>query len=322
MKSRSFAALLVVVAGFVSYLYSQQSGLEVLTRAAALNDEGKFRAAFEVVQPLLDSKTQKLDNAIIGVALDIRGLALQNLGNLDEARRSYESSIKILRGMPDQTIQFATALDNLASLEADNGQLKDSKVLRIRAKALYESVGDHSGAARAASSLAVIALASTSRKEARHYMTDAHHQESLVSTPDPRDLAWISGVECLLDEAEGDFGAALDQINRAIDLWTHRYGSKYYVLGSAYAVRGRVYHVLGYDSSAAEDLRHALVLLSDNNEESSQVYFSAELVYAKVLRNSGMKGEASRMESDAQAALERLRHQQCAGCTISAEGIR
>lgn len=322
MKLRSFATLLVVVAGAASYLCAQQSGLRVLARAAALNDEGNFRAALELIQPLLDSKTQNLENASVGVALNIRGLSLQNLGNFDEARRSYESAIKVLRGTPNQTIQYATALDNLGSLEADAGQWEDSKALRSRAEKLFESAGDHAGAARAASNLAMIALASANRKEARRYLADSHHQQSLVLSPDPRDLAWISGVECLLDEADGKFRAALDQINLAIDLWTHRYGAQYYVLGSAYSVRGRLNHALGNDSQAVDDLQHSLMLFSDNHEESSRVYFSTEIVYARVLRDSGMNGEASRMESDARAALDRLRHQQCTGCTISAEGIR
>jgi tetratricopeptide (TPR) repeat protein len=322
MKPRSFATLLAVAVGVVSYLCAQQSGLEVLTRAAALNAEGKFRAAFELVQPLLDSNTQKLDNAIVGVAWDIRGLALQNLGNLDEARRSYESAIKILRAIPDQKIQYANALDNLGSLEADNGQLKESKVLRIRAKELYDSAGDHAGVARTASSLAVVELALGSRREARHYLADAFHEEAQLATPDPPNLAWMYGAECLLDEADGNFQAGLDRINRVIDLWIHRYGPKYYLLASAYSIRGRLYHLLRDDLRAEEDLRHCLMLLSDNGEGNSKLYFFVEIMYAGVLRNSGKKDDASRMESDARAALERLHHQQCGGCTISAEGIR
>ena len=125
MRSQSFAILLVVAAGAVPGLYAQQPGGEVLTRAAALNTEGDFRAALGLIQPLLDSNTQKLDKVVAGVAWNIRGLSLQNVGNLDEARRSYETAIKILRALPNQKIQFANALDNLASFEADNGQLKE-----------------------------------------------------------------------------------------------------------------------------------------------------------------------------------------------------
>jgi hypothetical protein len=57
MRSQSFAILLVVAAGAVSGLYAQQSGVEVLTRAAGLNTEGDFRAALGLIQPLLDSNT-------------------------------------------------------------------------------------------------------------------------------------------------------------------------------------------------------------------------------------------------------------------------
>lgn len=322
MKSRLLATLLVFAAGLVPDLCAQQSPLDLLTRAAAQNEQGKFRAALGLIQPLFDSNTQKLDKVIAGVAWNIRGLALQNLGSLDEARRSYESAIQILRVLPDQKVQYANALDNLASLEADIGQLKESKVSRVRAKDVYGSVGDHAGTARVASSLAIVDLALGNRKEARHFLADAFHEEAQVAPPDPRNLAWLFGAECLLDEADGNFQAGLDRINRVIDLWSQHYGPDYYLLASAYSIRGRLHHVLGDDSRADEDLQRSLKLLSINGEGSSKLYYFVEIMYASVLKNSGKKEDASRMESDARAALERLRHQQCGGCTISAEGIR
>jgi len=196
-------------------------------------------------------------------------------------------------------------------------------VLRLRAIELYGSAGDHAGVARSASSLAVVELAMGSRKEARHYLAYASREDAQVTTTsDPRNLAWMFGAECLLDEADGNFRAGMDQIDRVIDLWTQHYGSNYYLLASAYSIRGRLYHVLGDDSGAKDDLRRSLTLLSDNYEENSKLYFFVRIMYAKVLKNSGKKDDASRMESNARAALERLRHQECSGCTISAEGIR
>lgn len=296
--------------------------MESLRRAAALNDTGQFRAVVELVEPLLSSKSQKLTHAATGVAWNIRGFAMQNLGNADEARRSYESAIKILRDIPDQKVQYATALDNLGSLEAEESQLKESEVLRNRAKELYDSAGDHGGAARSASSLTAVAVALGNRKEAHRYLAEAHREESLLSTPDSRDLAWIYGAACLLDQTDGKFQSALDQVNHVIDLWTHQFGPKYYLLESAYFVRGRIHHVLKDDTAAAQDLQFSLMLLSDHNDQNSRLYFLTKILYAKVLRDSGKKDDASRMESDATAALERLNHQQCRGCTISAEGIR
>jgi tetratricopeptide (TPR) repeat protein len=322
MKSRSFAAVILVIAVGASCLWPENSMLQTIERAASLNAEGKFGAALELVQPLIEPHAQQQDKAIAGVAWDIRGLALQNLGNLDEARRSYESSISILRTIPEQKIQYANSLDNLGSLEADNGQLKESKTLRLRAKEYYDAAGDHAGGARTASNLAMLELALGSRKEARRFLADAYKEEGQVTQPDPRDLAWTLGAKCLLDEADGKFRDALDGIDRVIDLWTREYGSNYYLLASAYSIRGRLYDVLGDDGRAAVDLQHSLRLFSANNEAHSKLYFLVEITYAKVLKNSGKKDDGSQMESSARAALEGLRHQQCPGCTVSVEGIR
>lgn len=79
---------------------------------------------------------------------------------------------------------------------------------------------------------------------------------------------------------------------------------------------------MGKDPQAADDLGRSLTLFSKNDEQNSTVYFLVEILYARVLKDSGKKDDGSRMESDARAALERLRHQQCRGCTISAEAIR
>ncbi len=322
MNSHLLATLLLVVVGTVSESRAQDSTLKRLERAAALNNAGQFRGALELADSLLGANTPKLDDASAGLAWNIRGLALDNLGKSDEARRSYESAIRLLRAIPDETVQYATALDNLGALVANNGQLKESKTLRIRAMQLYDSVGDHAGAARAASSLVVVSLAMGNRKEAHHYMADASREEALVATPDKRDLAWTLGSECLLEEADGHFQAALDGVNRLIAMFTQQYGAKYYLLGSAYFVRGHLYQILADNSRAADDLQRSLMILSDNDEQNSKLYYLTQIMYAKALRNLGRTNDASQLESGARAGLEHLREQRCAGCTVSVEGIR
>jgi tetratricopeptide (TPR) repeat protein len=321
MRLRSFA-IVVIALGTASYLPGEDAVLQTLARGAALNAEGKFRAALTLVQPLLDSSSEKGDRAIAGVAWDVRGLALQNLGRPDEARRSYESAISILRSMPDQKIQYANALDNLGSLEAENGQISESKALRLKAREFYSSAGDYAGAARTASNLTILALASGSRKEARGYLADAYKEQARVATPDPRNVVWMLGAECLLDEADGKYRAGLERIDQLIDLWNRTYGPDYYLLASAYSIRGRLYHLLGDDAQAAVDLQHSLRLFSTHDEANSKLYFLVKIMYAKVLKHSGNKDDGARMESDARAALAGLRHQQCSGCTISAQGMR
>lgn len=130
------------------------------------------------------------------------------------------------------------------------------------------------------------------------------------------------GAECLLDEAEGKYRDGLDRVNSVIDWWIREYGPNYYLLASAYSIRGRLYDQLGDDARAEPDLRHSLSILSGNGEGNSTLYFFTQIMYARVLKKSGEKDEAVRMDSAARSALDRLHHQQCAGCTISAEGIR
>lgn len=153
-------------------------------------------------------------------------------------------------------------------------------------------------------------------------MAEASREEALVTTPDMRELAWTLGSECLLDEADGNFKAALDVVNRLIEFWTRQFGEKYFLLASTYFVRGHLYQILADQSRAADDLQRSMMILSANNEQNSKSYFLAQMMYAKALRNLGMKGDASQLESGAQAGLERLRQQQCTGCTVSIEGIR
>ena len=86
--------------------------------------------------------------------------------------------IAILRRMPGQTTQYAAALDNLGSLKADMGQIREARSLRIMARKLYVSIGDHAGTARASSNLALVALAEADEKGAHRHLADAFQEMS------------------------------------------------------------------------------------------------------------------------------------------------
>ena len=321
MTHHLFSLFVLVIATAV-VVPAQESVTEQVTRAAALNDQGNFRAAIELVEALLHSNVLPPNDAMDGVAWNIRGLALQSLGERDEARRSYEAAIRILRVAPSQHAQFASALDNLGSLKADMGQFEESKSLRIRAKQLYESVSDHAGVARTLGNLALVAMGEGKGREARRYLDAAFSEESKVPAPNVGDLAGINSAQCLQDERDGHFGAALPAINRAIDLWTQQYGADYYLLAPSYSLRGRAYEGLGDNQQALNDLKHSIMLLKENGQTNSRVYLLTEISYAQVLRKTGLKSDATRIESDARTALQSLSRQQCARCTTSAESLR
>lgn len=313
---------LILVAVAAAPLGAQESITESLVRTSELNEAGRFRAAIDTIEPLLHSQGRESNDAVTGVAWNLRGLSLQGLGNHDEARRSYENAIRILCGSADQQAQCASALDNLGSLEAEIDQLENSKSLRIRARKMYEVLMDHAGMARISTELALVAMGQGNRKEARRDLAEAFHEESLVPEPKIGDLAWMLSVQCLQYERDGEAQSALTAINRAIELWTQRYGPEYYLLAAGYSTRGRAYDMLRDYASAGKDLEQSLEILTANSQRETRVYYLTEISYAQVLRHSGQKGEASRLESVANAGLEDLRHRACGGCTISAASLR
>jgi tetratricopeptide (TPR) repeat protein len=312
---------LLLAAAVAAPLDAQEPTPESLIRTSALNEAGRFRAAIDTIDPFLDSQNRTAHDAATGVAWNLRGLALQNLGNQDDARRSYETAIRILC-TPDEQEQCASALDNLGSLQAEIGQLQNSKSLRTRARKMYEVLMDHAGVARTSTELALIAMGQGHRKDARRDLADAFHEESLVPEPKIGDLAWMFSAQCVQYERDGDARSALAAINRAIELWTQHYGPEYYLLAAGYSARGRVDDMLRDYAVAAKDMQHSLEVLTVNSQRETSVYHLTEVSYAQVLRHLGQKDEASRMESVGRAGLETLRHRQCAGCTISAASLR
>lgn len=327
MRSSLLLRLLLPVIGSAAVACCQDSTLGLLKLAADLNDQGEFRRALDLVGPLIDSNPidsnhVKGEPAQVGVAWNIRGLALQNLGEIDKARRSYETAIGILRTIPALRTQYASTLANLGSLDADVGQLSESRRLRSKAKELYEAAKDHSGVARAWTNLALVSLGQGKKREARHSLSEAFREESLVSSQDKRDLAWMYSAECLIQEKDGDLPGALTSVDRAIGLWIERYGSGYYLLALGYSLRGGIYLSRGQYAPAGDDLQHSLNVLAANRQSDSETYFLTEIAYAKALHGSGMNADASRLDGEARAALDRLRSRQCATCTVSADAFR
>jgi tetratricopeptide (TPR) repeat protein len=317
--SKTLAFLLGIAAAFP--LYAQISPTDEVARAAKLNDEGRFAEANQTIG-LLFAQGRIKDDALTGIAWNIRGMSLENLGDWESARRSYETAVGILRAKPDQIQQYASALDNLGSVKADMGQLQESRSLRIRARQLSRSVDDHVGAARASIGLAIVALALRDRKEARQLLADAFREESLVPNPDVGDLAALNttrALECLRD---GRLNDALYEINHAIGLWTERFGPHCYFLAIDLSFRGQINDALHKVDDARADFRLSLDILKTNNGVDSKVYFIVERAYAKLLRDSGERDEADKLESEAMLGLEGLSRRQCSGCSISADSFR
>jgi len=282
---------------------------------------GQPRVAIEILEPLTQDGSQVLDEASQGMALNMLGTSYRDLERYDKARRYYQASIHILKQLPDQRREYASALDNLGGVEELSGHLEASKAARTHAKDIYQELGYHCGQAIALSNLTNIALKQHDLKTARRQMQEAFREIELSPSMDVDNLATIYTVKGALARSEGDLPGAIEADQKAIELWTHTHGAMY-KLGVAYALRAEAYALSGNNQLAVADFKKALELLDVGKGKSSQAYLRAELVYARVLRTMGSAAEASRIEQDAQAISSNLSLRTCGGCTISAESFR
>jgi tetratricopeptide (TPR) repeat protein len=315
-------ALLSSIVVTATTSFAQQPQPPTLSQAQSLIEQGQSRAAIAILEPLLQPESHVLDDAGRGIAWNLLASAYSDFEDYNKARQSYEMAIRILRSMPSQQVQYASALDGLGAVEESTGHFDESSALRIRARHLYESLGNHSGIAVTSCNLAMLAVEQKNLAIARQNMAKAFHEVQLATGFQGNDLAVMYTVKGALANAERDFRTAIAAYKQAIEIWTRIHGPRFFMLGIAYALLGDEFDKLGEYQEALSDLRHALTLLEDAPGKDSTAYLRVELAYAHALRDSGSKQEASLLEKEAKTTLTRVRAQQCVGCTISAEGFR
>jgi tetratricopeptide (TPR) repeat protein len=302
--------------------FAQQSRPPELLQAQSLNEQGQSRAAIAILEPLVQEASHVLDQASRGIAWNLLGSSYRAFEDYDKARRCYETASHILSTIPNEQVEYASALDNLGAIEERTGQFNASKTLRTRARHIYQATGNHVGIAIASSNLAQLALYQNDLSSARKNIFEAFREAQLTNQISENNLAAMYTVKGAVSYIERDFHAAIAADQQAIDIWTRIHGPGFYLLGVAYSLRGQASSRLGDHRQAVSDLQHALTLLEEIPGRNSQAYLKAELTYAHVLRDAGSKQEAAQLEKEAKSALTNVRIQQCSGCTISAESFR
>ena len=320
-----FSVLSLLV--FLAYpSFAEEPGYAQLLRAGELGTQGQFRATISVLEALVQPGADTLTGANVGVAWNMLGSAHQYLGEYDQARRCYEQAINILKAAPNSPLDYASAIDNLGSVESSMNQYEAAKVLRQKARHLYEIAGNHAGISRTSSNLALMELTHGYLHAARKDMSKALSEAQLAKEPGDTltddDIGAMDTIQGSLAMTEQDYRAAIAAYQHAIDLWTSHHGPQYYLLGLAYPLRADALDKLGNHQQAIADMRHALAILDTSLGQSNPSYLNTQLNYARLLRETGAKEEAARIETAANAGLANARRQQCSGCTISAAGFR
>jgi tetratricopeptide (TPR) repeat protein len=313
-----FAGLTFITQPAISETFEQSQ----LRQGEMLNDQGDFTRAIRILEPLVSSESDALDNVSRGTAWDILASAHQDLGDYEAARRGYEKAIDLLRSIPTASSRYATALANLASVESSMGHFKTADALLRNAKAVCLKGNDHRVLAAIARNRATLAIVRNNTHAARRFLVDAFKEAGYVNNLNESERAEMYSVKAALEARAHDLTTAVLDYQRSIDLWTNVYGLKYHFVAVGYSLQADCYLELGDYSKALVGVTTALGLVEQTAGRNTPLYAEMELSYARLLRAKGDKAEAAKRESDANLRLEAMRHRLCTGCSVSATAFR
>ena len=108
------ASVLVLLALlFGSSARAQKSATDQIVEAFHLWSAGQERAAIAILEPIVQSRVNGIEERDLGVAWNVLGSCYMDLERYDEARRAYQHAVEILRPIPASQNQFASVIDNL-----------------------------------------------------------------------------------------------------------------------------------------------------------------------------------------------------------------
>jgi tetratricopeptide (TPR) repeat protein len=217
---------------------------------------------------------------------------------------------------------YASALNNLGSLEIYMGQFHAAETALRKAKGLYAKSDDHEGLAEVATNLTILALDRNNTHAARAFLVDAFGEAERAKGLSDSDRAEMYSVKGVVAARDRDFAAAVLDYGQSIDFWIRARGPKCYLAALPYAARADAFRELGDYSKAKSDITAALLLVAQTVGRNDAVYATTELIYARLLRATGAKAEAAQKENEAKALLKTTRRQQCNNCSISSAAFR
>ncbi|WP_263365504.1 tetratricopeptide repeat protein [Edaphobacter bradus] len=300
-------------------LLAQTTPEQRLAHAYALEREGEPAEAIVRLQALLDEKS--LDTPAVGKAWNVLGLAYEDQGNYLDSQHAYERSIRTFEGLPNNTRDYAMALDDFGGLYVAAGQPELAVRLRQKAPGLYEKISDHTGMTRASSDLAGVAFSRQKTNEGRRYLERAIKEAQLANDLDDDDLAAIASMRGWLAQLDGDLATSVLRYRQSLDLVTKRYGEEHPFVGWGYMLLGRAHADVGELTTALAEMNRGLAILGRTLDSQNPKYLAAEVAYSRVLDATGAHQEAAQIRTSAERQLKEWLSRRCSNCTISARRV-
>ena len=298
-----------------STLWSQSDVRQQLDRAEQLEQQSQFAKVIEEIPRLINSN--RLDNGELGHALVLLGFAYQEQGEFMQARRAYERALPLLLDHQAPSAEFAAALESLADLYQDMGNVTLAIGMDRKALAIYERTQLRGAVARSCANLAGLELSEGHRKDGSKYLTRAIEEAKSAKDLDEDFFAAVSSTQAWLARLGGDTVEEVTGYQRAVQFWTQKHGDEHMLTGWGYMLLGAAQLRDGNDSVALNDMQRGLGILSRTVGSASPKYIVGELAYSRALDGTGSHEEAARLKQEAEGALADLNHLQCVNCSIS-----
>ena len=318
MKPIERVLFTVVLAG--AQLCAQVIPQGPLHEAYVFEKQGQFDKAVAIAKELVDSG--RLSGVELGRAWNVLGVVYTQQGKLMEAQNAFERSLQIFGQEPQVVTDYAAALQNYGELYNDSGQRAVAGKMWRKALDLLQQSGDHAGIARSLTYLAGSALAQNRVAEARKYLQSLAEEMKLSHDLSDDDLAFIYETQAWLQRAEGHSSAAVAGYQRSLELCKRIYGEGHWKIGWDYMLRGKAYAQSGDIEKALVDMRDGLGILEQALGRKNPRYFAAQIAYAAVLDQAGLREQAAQWRAAAEQAQKDFYRSQCVSCTINVAAFR
>jgi tetratricopeptide (TPR) repeat protein len=312
---------LLFIAGIAwSSVSGQQNVHEQLEQMSILEQQAQPDKIIETVPRLIDSNG--LDRGEVGRAWLLLGSAFQDKGDYGQSLSAYEKAVKIYSQAPIDQRGYATAMDDLADLYQETGEIKIAISVEHKSLAAFEKISDHAGITRSSVHLASLDLVQHNVHSGERNLARAMKETQQLAKIDDGLSASLLSTQAWVAETKGNFNAATVNYEKALSLWKRKYGEQNSLTGWGYMLLGKACSEAGQLSIAAVNMRNGIDILGHSGGPENPRYLAAELGYSQLLDRLGAHAEAARLRESAQTALANVYRNQCSDCRIDVAAFR
>lgn len=296
-------------------VWGQETVSRQLDQSFLLERQGKFDKAIRILQSLVDSGVSTGPD--LGKAWTLLGVAYKEQGQFQQAQHAYEQGLHIFERDEQHTADYASTLEYFAALYRAMRQEQNAIKLGLKAAAIDTQLCDYTGLTRIYTDIAGAAIQQHDKKTAKAYLQKAITESKLADGLTDDDWAALDSTEALFASTNGKAQEAVTKYGQALGLWKSLHGEHHQFTGWGYVLLGQALAANGQSQDGMVNLRQGLTILEQTLGPQNPKYLVGEILYAKVLDQSGMHTEALRLRAQAEQSLQGLLNRQCTNCTVS-----